>query len=47
MTKDKPKFDKNKCLKCKYHGERTMNGWGVRKYGKMVPIFCDYSCLNV
>ena len=40
----KPKFDKRKCLKCKYHG-LGCGGYPVKVgfNGKSIPVFCNYS----
>ncbi|MBR3125025.1 MAG: hypothetical protein IKF42_06295 [Mogibacterium sp.] len=42
----KPKFDKKKCLKCKYHGKGLNLGWPVKvksgeKY-RTVYVYCDF-----
>ena len=40
----KPKFDKRKCLKCKWHG-LGCGGYPVRVgfNGRTLPIYCNYS----
>ena len=40
----KPKFNKKKCLKCKYHGIGH-NGYPVRLSGsiKSLRVYCNYS----
>lgn len=50
--KGKPKFDKNKCLKCKYHIER-LGGYHAKRVGREVSVMCNYlgatghSCLTL
>ena len=41
-----PKFDKLKCLKCQYHGNRAAFGYPVRdpKDGNFKSVYCDYTC---
>lgn len=41
VRKGKPKFKKNRCAKCKYHG--TGYGYTGRVKNKMTPINCNYS----
>lgn len=40
----KPKFNKRKCVKCKYHGTGC-NGYPVRVgfSDRTIPVFCNYS----
>lgn len=40
--RNKPKFDKQKCLKCRWHGMGL--GWSaITPDGKNVSIHCNYS----
>ena len=42
MARIKPKFDKQKCLKCRWHGMGL--GWSaIMPDGKNVSIHCNYS----
>ena len=43
--RNKPKFDKSKCLKCKYHG-RGKNGYSTRKGNTTVAVFCDFATIT-
>lgn len=38
----KAKFNKDKCLKCRYHG-LGCNGHTVRIGTRALPVFCNYS----
>lgn len=42
--KSKPKFDKKKCLKCKYHSCRGSLGYPVRVGKKTYSVYCDFIC---
>ena len=44
MSGNKPKFDKQMCLKCKWHG--TGVGYPVREGGHHVLVHCNYSLYN-
>lgn len=41
VRKRKPKFDKQRCLDCIYHG--TGGGYMARKNGKTLGINCNFS----
>ena len=43
--KKKAKFDKQKCMQCKYHG-RGMSGYSARRGDTTVAIFCDYATIT-
>ena len=43
--KNKPKFNKSKCLKCKYHG-LGCGGYTVRRNKSMVHVYCNYAFIN-
>ena len=45
-VKSKPKFDKEKCLKCKYRNTYSQLGYSVRHTGKVVRVLCDYAVLT-
>lgn len=38
----KPKFDKNMCIRCKYHG-RGKQGFSAKTSNGYVSVFCDYA----
>lgn len=40
----KPKFDKHKCYKCKYHCENS-SGYPVRTNHRTVRVCCDYATM--
>ena len=42
MIRNKPKFRKSKCIKCKYHGLGG-HGYLVNINGKGIHIYCNYS----
>lgn len=44
MGRKKPKFDKQKCLKCKYHGIGKC-GYFTRAGSKATKVFCDYATI--
>ena len=46
MGKDKPKFQKNKCIKCKYHTKQVSGAYQARVGGKTIPVACDYSTVT-
>lgn len=42
--KTKPKFNKDKCLKCKYHSKQLSGGYqGKGEDGKNYYVHCNYS----
>ena len=45
-TVSKPKFDKNKCLKCKYRNTSNTLGYVIKHNNKPVHIHCDYAFLT-
>jgi len=45
MIRRNPKFDKKKCLVCKYHGIGC-GGFTVRKHNNMIHVFCDYATIT-
>lgn len=40
----KSKFNKRKCLQCKYHGCKGNLGYPVRVNNKTYNIYCDFIC---
>lgn len=42
MYRNKPKFRKSRCLKCKYHGLGS-HGYLVNINGKGIHIYCNYA----
>ena len=42
---NKPKFDKNKCVKCKYHGVGM--GYSVKINGETRLIHCNANGFNI
>ena len=42
----KTKFDKQKCLKCKWRNVSNSIGVSVKQNGKPVHVHCDYAFLN-
>lgn len=42
---NKTKFDKKKCMKCKYHGVGC-GGETVRRRNEMVHVYCNYSSIT-
>ena len=43
----KPKFNPNKCLRCKYHGQRGAYGFTARdSRGKYITVYCDYASIT-
>jgi len=46
MRRNKPKFDKKKCLKCRYHGTGC-GGYPVKlnDRGITVTVYCNYTTL--
>lgn len=44
-VKSKPKYNKKKCAKCKYHGV-GMGGYTVKIGDRQTPIYCNYTSIN-
>ncbi len=44
QQKKKPKFDKERCLKCKYHGSGYNLGWLCCIGHRNMYIYCNYCC---
>ena len=42
----KPKFDKEKCLSCKYRNTYSQLGWAIKKDGKVHHVLCDYGTIT-
>lgn len=40
----KPKFNKKRCLECKYHG--FGHGYYVEMKGKKYPVYCNYASIT-
>lgn len=40
----RPRFDKQRCLKCKYHNIGTSLGYPVRTEDGIKNVYCDYLC---
>lgn len=41
--KGKPKFDKVKCVKCKYHGRGYNLGWLTNIGQRNMYVYCNYA----
>lgn len=42
---DKPKFNKRKCLKCKYHS-RLSQGYSVRVGHESIHVICNFATVT-
>lgn len=42
---EKPKFNKNRCLTCKY-ARFMVGGFAAKVNGKSIPLICSYGTIN-
>ena len=46
MIKSSPKFDKMKCLTCKYRSQAMNLEWPVKVGSKIKYVYCNYLCVT-
>lgn len=44
--RNKPKFNKTKCLKCKYRLERMSGFYVGKRNGRKISVACNYSSIK-